>query len=185
MSDLKQLRDYLKSKVTGKTLYALPKQWFISNYTGKLSMKDGHFFVDPYEYYAFVIDKILENDAGHDYSKSVAQIKGETNASWLKKSKMYGSLPRATVAYNHKGFGAFEPEDIFGYKESGTFLKMIGILPYLKAMGINVLYMLPISKMSDVFKKGEIGSPYAVKNPVELDPSYHDPLLDGLSLIHI
>lgn len=94
---------------------------------------------------------------------------------------MYGALPRATVAYNHKGFGAFEPEDIFGFKESGTFLKMIALLPYLKNMGINVLYMLPISKMSNVFRKGEIGSPYAVKNPMELDEGYSDSLLEGIS----
>ncbi|MCX7654740.1 MAG: alpha-amylase family glycosyl hydrolase [Fervidobacterium sp.] len=182
MTELRNLKDYLKSKITGKTLYALPKHWFISNYTGKVSIKDGHYFVDPYEYYSFVIDSILENDKSLDYSKSLAQLNGEKDTSWLRKSKMYGSLPRTTVAYNHKGFGSFEPEDIFGYKESGTFLKMIGFLPYLKNMGINVLYMLPISKMSDVFKKGEIGSPYAVKNPVELDSSYHDPLLNGISV---
>ncbi|MGQ9855625.1 MAG: alpha-amylase family glycosyl hydrolase [Fervidobacterium sp.] len=182
MKELKELSKYLKRKITGKTLYAIPSHWVISNYSGKLSMKDGRYFVDPYEYYAAVIDSILENDNGLDYSKSLAQINGEKDASWIRKAKMYGALPRATVAYNHKGFGAFEPEDIFGYKESGTFLKMIGLLPYLKELGINVLYMLPISKMSDVFKKGEIGSPYAVKNPIELDESYADPLLEGIKL---
>jgi hypothetical protein len=182
MKELKELSKYLKKKITGKTLYALPRQWIIPNYAGKLSIKDGRYFVDPYEYYSTLIDRILENDRGFDYSKSLALINGEQDASWLKKAKMYGALPRTTVAYNHKGFGAFEPEDIFGYKESGTFLKMIGLLPYLKELGINVLYMLPISKMSNVFKKGEVGSPYAVKNPIELDESYADPLLEGIKL---
>jgi hypothetical protein len=182
MKELRELSKYLKRKITGKTLYALPRQWIIPNYSGKLSMKDGRYFVDPYEYYSIIIDTILENDKGLDYSKSLAMLNGEKHATWLRKAKMYGALPRATTAYNHKGFGAFEPEDIFGYRESGTFLKMIGLLPYLKEMGINVLYMLPISKMSDVFKKGEVGSPYAVKNPIELDESYADPLLEGIKL---
>lgn len=182
MTELRDLRDYLKTKITGKTLYALPKQWFISHYAGKVSIKDGRYFVDPYEYFAFLIDYILENDKGFDYSKSLAMLNGEVKPIWIGKGKIYGALPRATAAYNHKGFGAFEPEDIFGYKESGTFLKMIALLPYLKNMGINILYMLPISKMSNIFKKGEVGSPYAVKNPVELDESYHDPLLEGISI---
>jgi len=59
---------------------------------------------------------------------------------------------------------------------------MISLLPYLKNLGINILYMLPISKMSNVFKKGEIGSPYAVKNPIELDDTYADPLLEGIDV---
>lgn len=182
MNELRTLRDYLKSKITGKTLYAIPKHWLISNYPGKLSKKDGHYFVDPYEYYSELLDRILKNSKELNYSMSLAQLNGETNPSWLKKAKIYGALPRATVAYNHKGFGTFEPEDIFGYKETGTFLKMIGLLPYLKNMGINALYMLPISKMSNIFKKGEIGSPYSVKNPIELDESYHDPLLEDFSV---
>lgn len=185
MVELKNLQLFLKSKITGKTLYALPKQWIehsFSQYGGKLSIKDGSYFVDPYEYFSLVIEQIVQNDNEADYSKSLAQLRGEKDASWLMDAKMYGALPRATAAYNHKGFGLFEPEDIFGYRESGTFLKMIALLPYLKNLGINVLYMLPISKMSNIFKKGEIGSPYAVKNPIELDDSYADPLLDGMDV---
>ncbi|MGC8902561.1 MAG: alpha-amylase family glycosyl hydrolase [Fervidobacterium sp.] len=182
MQELKNLRDYLRGKITGKTLYALPKQWFVFHYPGKLSTKDGKYFVDPYEYYSYLIDWVLQSDKGLDYSKSLAYLNGENNTSWIRNAKMYGALPRTTVAYNHKGFGSFEPEDIFGHRETGTFLKMIALLPYLKNMGMNVLYMLPISKMSNVFKKGEVGSPYAVKNPVELDESYSDPLVDCFSV---
>ncbi|MFN3692159.1 MAG: alpha-amylase family glycosyl hydrolase, partial [Fervidobacterium sp.] len=182
MKELKELKDYLKNQITGKTLYAIPKHWFPLDYSGKFSKKDGHYFVDPYEYYAFIVEKILESAQEKNYSQSLAILNNETNSSWLKRAKIYGALPRTTVAYNHKGFGSFEPEDILGFKETGTFLKMIGILPYLRKMGVNVLYMLPISKMSQIFKKGEIGSPYSVKNPIELDESYHDPLLPDLSV---
>lgn len=181
MSEIKALADFLKSHIKKKPLYAVPKAWVPANYTGTVSERDSHVFVDPYEYFYLIIEDILKNDTGEDYSKSLATLKGEKDTGWLRNSRMYGALPRATVAYNHKGFGAFEPEDIFGFKESGTFLKMIALLPYLKNMGINVLYMLPISKMSNVFRKGEIGSPYAVKNPMELDEGYSDSLLEGIS----
>jgi len=42
MVELKNLHAFLKSKITGKTLYALPKQWIersFSQYSGKLSIK--------------------------------------------------------------------------------------------------------------------------------------------------
>ena len=58
MVELKNLHVFLKSKITGKTLYALPKQWIersFSQYSGKLSIKDGSYFVDPYEYLSLVI----------------------------------------------------------------------------------------------------------------------------------
>lgn len=180
--ELRELSKYLRSKVTGKTTYAIPRAWVPKGYGGRLVERGPRVFVDPYEYHHFVVSSILDRAVEADYSKSLAQIRGESKPTWINRSVIYGALVRTTAAYNHKGFGAFEPDDILGFRESGTFLKMIAILPYLVGMGVNVLYLLPISKMSQIFKKGEIGSPYAVKNPVELDESYGDPLLEGVEL---
>ena len=43
-------------------------------------------------------------------------------------------------------------------------------------MGVDVVYMLPISKFSLKDKKGDLGSPYGVSNFNELDPNLKDPL---------
>ncbi|SHH53248.1 alpha-amylase family protein [Thermosipho atlanticus] len=182
---LKELESYLKSKITNKRNYAIPKIWvkgYEKIYGDIFDEKNGIYYVDPYLFFSKVISYILEKSGNIDYSKPLSHIKRETNSNWIKQAVIYGSLPRMTSAFNHKGFGTFEEIDILGYKESGTFLKMIALLLYLKSFNINTLYLLPISKTSNLFKKGSIGSPYAVKNPLEIDECYHDPLLESFNV---
>ena len=63
---------------------------------------------------------------------------------------------------------------------SGTFLKTICLLPLLKDMGIRCVYLLPVFQTSDVYKKGELSSPYSIKNVMKANSSLHDELLDGM-----
>lgn len=181
---LKDLEKYLKSKISGHKNYAIPKLWIHSSkeiFGNIFEEKGNTIFVDPYEFFYKVVSYINSQRKGKvDYSKSISNITGEKD--WHKKAIIYGSLPRMTVAYNHKGFANFEETDILGFKESGTFLKIIAFLIYLKHFNVNTLYMLPISQSSNLFKKGSIGSPYAVKNPLKLDENYHDPLLEGFNV---
>jgi starch synthase (maltosyl-transferring) len=51
------------------------------------------------------------------------------------------------------------------------------ILPMLKRLKVSILYLLPIFSCSDRYKKGGLGSPYAVKDIYRLDSGLHDPLL--------
>ena len=173
---------FLKSK-KGRLDYSVPKFWIPQWYDGVVKEINGKYFVDPYEYFSKIIEKILKGaKEGIDYSKSIAQIRGEKSRDWIKRAKIYSMLLRASTSYNHKGFGRFEPDNVLGYRESGTFLKGIALLMHLKMFDVDTIYLLPVSKVSDLFKKGEVGSPYAVKNPMELEPSYHDPLLDGFKV---
>jgi hypothetical protein len=49
-------------------------------------------------------------------------------------------------------------------------------MPLLAKMGITTLYLLPVVKVSNLFRKGELGCPYAARNFLELDAGQHDPL---------
>ncbi len=179
---MKDILEYLKGK-SGKVDYAVPKLWIPPWFDGEVKEIDGRYFVNPYEFYASIIEKILKGTVeGIDYSKSLSLINGEEDRGWLRRSNLYTMFIRPSLSYNHKGFGRFEETDILGFKESGTFLKATALLPYLKSFDIDAVYLLPVSRYSDLFKKGELGSPYAVKNPVELDERYHDPLLEGFSV---
>ncbi|WP_345014727.1 hypothetical protein [Pseudaeromonas paramecii] len=51
----------------------------------------------------------------------------------------------------------------------------------LQKMGVNILYLLPVTRNSDLNRKGDLGSPYAIADYFSLDPALHDPLLDGLT----
>ncbi|MBO8160740.1 MAG: maltodextrin glycosyltransferase [Thermosipho sp. (in: Bacteria)] len=178
---LKEIEKFLKSKISNRKNYAIPKVWiegFEQVYGDIFEEKENLLFVNPYLFFSKSISFILEHAKDIEYSKSLSIINGKKENNWIKNACIYGSLPRMTTAFNHKGFGTFEELDILGFKESGTFLKMIPLLLYMKKFKINTLYLLPISSSSTLFKKGSIGSPYAVKNPLKIDESYHDPLLE-------
>ncbi|MDZ7604149.1 MAG: hypothetical protein U5K79_00855 [Cyclobacteriaceae bacterium] len=56
-------------------------------------------------------------------------------------------------------------------------MKSIAMLPYLKKLGINTIHLLPITEIGIVGRKGDLGSPYAIKNPFKIDPLLADPLV--------
>jgi starch synthase (maltosyl-transferring) len=153
---LKKLYKELKHK-KGKKNYKIPAVW------NGIFKEKKEIEVDPYQFLSDKIEKILE-------------IKEETSPKEFQNLIFYSMLLRTTTAYPHSS--KFEVVDKNGYKNTGTILKTIAILDYLKNLGVNVLYLLPISKYSDEYKKGEIGSPYAVKNFLKIDPNLRDPLSD-------
>jgi hypothetical protein len=89
----------------------------------------------------------------------------------LDDSAIYSSLIRYSTAWDYNHDGTIE---------SGTFLRFLILLPLLKKMGINILYMLPVNRYSKLNLKGDIGSPYAVQSLFHLDENLHDHLLDGM-----
>jgi glycosidase len=52
------------------------------------------------------------------------------------------------------------------------------MLPYIKSLGVNVLYLLPITLIGTDGKKGTLGSPYSIKNPYKLDENLSEPVLN-------
>ncbi|MBN1512472.1 MAG: hypothetical protein JXB13_10690 [Phycisphaerae bacterium] len=93
---------------------------------------------------------------------------------WLRTAGFYGLFVRMTTAWDHDGDGDLSDRR---FTETGTFLKSILILPLLKRMGITAVYMLPVVKHSNLYRKGELGCPYSAKNFFELEPTLHDRLL--------
>ncbi|AEX85203.1 glycosidase [Marinitoga piezophila KA3] len=181
MKNLKNLYLFLKEKIdSGKTNYAIPKRWMPDDYEGIVKIRGRKFVVNPYEYFSRVIEKIMKNaDENIDYSKPLSLVTGEKSSEWIKKAIVYSAHVRMTTAYQHNADAPFfMPVDDLGFKESGTFLKMIALLPYLKQYNVDAIYLLPITQSSNKFKKGEVGSPYAVKSFHHVEKDYHDPILE-------
>ncbi|MDK2946157.1 alpha-amylase family glycosyl hydrolase [Geotoga petraea] len=179
MKVLNKVLEHLKEKVDqGNYDYAIPKRWMPEGYEGQVKLKGRKFFVNPYEFHSKIIEEIIKNrESTNDYSKPLSFVTGEKSADWIKKSVIYGAHVRATAAYTHDNSSIFMPVDKKGYTESGTFLKMISLLPYLKQYNVNCIYLLPISQSSNKFKKGEVGSPYSVKDFFSVEQDYKDTLL--------
>lgn len=190
-SSLIKLKQKLKKKInTGKNIkYAVPDLWNCFNYpTDHIHIEEeGVLYVNPYHFYFTCIEDYIMKDFNKElnYNQSLSLLKenfkvryGYLGGDWIKGSSIYSMHIRTSTSWDHDGSGKLEEKDGFGLKETGTFVKSIVLLPLLKKMGIDTIYLLPISKYSTKFKKGELGSPYAVKSFFELDPNLKDTMLD-------
>lgn len=154
MENLNKMLEILsKNEETGLG-YKIPYSW---NYVGVEFEKadiQGEILVNSHEYFKKAIENILSR-------KKTKQSDGLS---------FYSLFVRSFSAWDHgKGM------------ESGTFLKTIALLPLIKEMGFNGIYFLPVFEMSRENKKGELPSPYAIKNIKKIDSCYHSSFLEGMT----
>ena len=172
--------------------YTVPDLWNCFDYDKSKYIRTAknELMVNPFDFYSSVIkDYILpESDSTINYQISLSNNKimpkkNYTGGDWIKESVCYSTMIRVSSAWDFDRSGKLEQENIYNMTETGSFVKMLSLLPLLKKMGVTVVYMLPISKFSLKDKKGDLGSPYGVSNFNEIDPNLKDPLVgDKLTL---
>lgn len=125
----------------------------------------------PQEYYKGIIENIINTPK--------TDIHPTRHGKWTEKAVIYNIFVRLTTAYDHNADGHISIEALEnGFRETGTFLKTIALLPYIKKMGVNTIHLLPITSIGHDGNKGTLGSPYAIKNPYKIDPSLAEPALN-------
>ena len=160
--------------------FALPDTWVSFDYKGEhIKIHDGNVLVNPYHFYKSLIQSQFLSKESKPLAGYYTQHKVDANlknGDWIKKSSVYSMMIRSSGSYDHDRTGRLDEKNFYGLKDTGTFIKSLAILPLLKRMGIDVLYLLPIAKYSLKDKKGELGSPYGVANFTALDPMLKDPM---------
>jgi starch synthase (maltosyl-transferring) len=145
--------------------YAVPNLW--------REGRTGVSMVDPFDYFIDAIGAIRAS-APVGWDKVV--MNGQ---NWSASATVYNLFVRYNAAFDHNHDGRISTEPLpCGFRETGTLLKAIAMLPYIRRMGVNTLYLLPLTSIGQVNRKGELGSPYAIKNPYELDETLGEPALD-------
>jgi len=126
----------------------------------------------------------VETDAVDFWREAVARVlrspredcpEGEAG-EWTRRSIVYNAFVRSAAAFDHDGDGALA-QTPGRPRETGTFLKAIALLPYLRSLGCNVVHLLPIASIGLDGRKGSLGSPYAIRDPYSLDETLSEPLL--------
>ncbi|HID90217.1 MAG TPA: alpha-amylase [Anaerolineae bacterium] len=144
--------------------YTIPGRWL------DLDSPPTRHEVHPHRFYLRRIDEIL--------ALPLRPTRISTAREWSRQAVVYSLLVRATTAFDHDGDGEVRPEPLEeGWRETGTFLKSIALLPLLRQLGFNTLHLLPITAIGQHGKKGTLGSIYAVRNPCRLDPRLAEPAL--------
>lgn len=167
LTPLKRIVDFLSSNSgVRKDVLWIPAIWNVCGYSEILEEREGEIKVAAFDFFARHLKYLEESSAAYSTDEAVN----------LDESIIYSSLLRYSTAWDY---------DHDGEIESGTFLRMMLLLPLLKEMGVNILYVLPVTRYSQMHLKGDIGSPYAVQSLFELDPNLHDELLEGMEQLTI
>lgn len=163
--------------------YKVPQLWNVCGMEGNKTYDKG-IIVNPYEFYYENIRFIKKGKANKNYLKplSILNHSENQNGFWIKEAFAYSTMIRTSAAYDHDSDGYLKQSNLYGLKESGTFMKFILLLPYLKEIGINTIYLLPFFQSSQHDKKGEFGSCYAVSDFFKVEESLKDPMLDDMSV---
>jgi glycosidase len=158
------LRRKLKETSKRKFTYHVPSVWTSA------SGKPGKTKVNPFKFYLESVKKAQR--------RRPVRRKGITGGEWTKDAVIYNMFVRTTTAFDHDGNGKLDlPTNSQGFRETGTFLKAIALLPYVQRLGANTIHLLPITSIGHDGNKGTLGSPYAIKNPYELDENQSEPIL--------
>jgi len=184
-SKLGKLHKILSNQIhLGKINYAVPDIWNAWDYSGEETRKlpSNELLVNPFRFYSSVIETaILPNvNKKVDYHLSLSKMlhktpkKNELGGDWVRKSVLYSTMIRSSSAWDHDRSYTLDISNFNGMKETGTFVKMLPLLPFLKKLGVDTVYMLPISRFSLKDKKGELGSPYGVASFYDIDPNLKD-----------
>lgn len=56
------------------------------------------------------------------------------------------------------------------FSEEGSFKEVGKALPYFKKLGVDILYLLPVSPIGKLNRKGDLGSPYSIEDYMKINP---------------
>jgi len=123
--------------------------------------------IEPVDWWRGILDRV----AGEEVPRTAS------HDMWTRDAAVYNMIVRTAVAFDHDGDGEIGDGSSGGPRESGTFVKAIALLPYIRSLGCDVVHLLPIAAIGADGRKGACGSPYATRDPYTLDEMLSEPLL--------
>lgn len=143
--------------------FAIPARW--NDGVGVPAATDpdrpGEILVDRRAFLAAGIEHALQEAASGPQTTPSARAD-------VTRHVIYGMLIRSFTAWPGR-----DRRDV----ASGTFLKTMALLPSLRRFDTDIVYLLPVFQVSDRYRKGELGSPYAIRDIYRLDAGLHDDAL--------
>jgi len=165
ITQIDKVRDNLKIFRGGSRMYHIPDVWLPGNFQVShpktIAVNPAEFFTDALEYFR---------------KRESIPPQQHKDGTWSSHAVIYNLFVRTTCTFDHDRNGSIDlPLNKEGWRETGTFMKAIALLPYMRSLGANTIHLLPITSIGSDGNKGTLGSPYAIKNPYHLDDKLHEP----------
>lgn len=166
MDTLVKIINILKAgEETARQKYYIPEAWNYFGYTDyeRDPARPKEILVCPYHFLRSCLERQILAP-----KETAGSQTGTVEKANVTEQIIYGMFPRSFTAWTHDHSSRVYP---------GSFLKSMALLPLLKEFGVDVVYLLPVLETGTKYLKGEVGSPYAIRNHYRLDPELNDPLL--------
>lgn len=143
--------------------YRIPALWIPPHTTGGVRL-----LRNPAAYYHSIVRSILE--------QPLSPQKQPTRES---TGLIYLTYIRHTTAWDHDGSGTITYDlGTDHWRQTGTCLKLIALLPYLRWLGVTTLLLLPPTTHGRTHAKGTLGSPYAPQDHCTIEETLAEPILE-------
>jgi len=162
LTPLEHVREKLCAIESHTANYRIPTLWLTPHtYAGVRRLER------PAAYFRAIIEQILS-------------LPEQSRRTQLGQNELFYLAPlRYVTAWDHFESGeisyALSPD---GWRKTGTFLKMIALLPYLQSIGVTWLLLLPPTEHGRAQVKGTLGSPYAPRRHTTIEETLAEPILE-------
>lgn len=166
MDTIVRITNILKSgERTARQKYYIPEAWNYFGYTDyeRNPARPKEILVCPFHFFRSCLERQILGPMETTGFQTDTTEKGN-----VTEQIIYGMFPRSFTAWTHG-----HSSQVY----AGSFLKSMALLPLLKKLGVDVVYLLPVLERGTKYHKGELGSPYAIRNHYRLDSTLNDPLL--------
>jgi glycosidase len=96
---------------------------------------------------------VLVATLAHADDASLANAAARTSPDWLRTGTIYEIFPR-------------------DFSAAGNLNGVAARLDNLQALGVNILWIMPIHPIGEKFRKGDFGSPYSISDYYAVNPDY-------------
>lgn len=158
--------------------YAIPQAWNVYGFTAMRKLHTDEILVNPYSFYAYTLQHILENKDGDLKDNTCTQT---DHREWLRSTSMYGLMVQTSSSWDHDRDEQIDMMNLYQLRDNGTFLKCIALLPLWKRMGIrSILLHQPLAK-SNTHYDHTYSKKESVTHFQQIQESLKDPMIPTMS----
>lgn len=177
MNEIKRMKlalEKAQGTLTNIYNYTIPQAWDTFGYEKGIRLRNHEMIVDPYDFYSFALSCIEK------MIKKPTKMK-QNHGNWLLKQVIYDLDLTSLSTWDHDRSDRLDDQNLYGLRDTGTFLKAVILLPLLKRAGVTTLLVHQLLELDEKRTHHDFGDPHAIKHHLQIKEALADPMLEGMT----